>query len=148
MNPQVNKINEDIESLRFLIKETQKRISLLEEDLKSKYNIEPYKRDINADIKRIDSVLIKNYNITFNEVIAKNRKTYVVLKRHIIAYFLSVDRGYELKQIGSKMLNRDHSTIINSKKKLLTYLAKDMVNLNIKTSTTKLLMNLAKIKIK
>mgnify|MGYP006392110799 CR=1 FL=1 len=117
MNPQVNKINEDIESLRFLIKETQKRISLLEEDLKSKYNIEPYKRDINADIKRIDSVLIKNYNITFNEVIAKNRKTYVVLKRHIIAYFLSVDRGYELKQIGREMLNRDHSTIINSRKK-------------------------------
>ena len=123
MNPQVNKINEDIESLRFLIKETQKRISLLEEDLKSKYNIEPYKRDINADIKRIDSVLIKNYNITFNEVIAKNRKTYVVLKRHIIAYFLSIDRGYDLKKIGSKMLNRDHSTIINSKKKAIDLLS-------------------------
>ena len=117
MNIQVNKINEEIESLRDLIKENQKRISLLEDELKSKYNIEPYKRDINADIKRIDSVLIKNYNITFNEVIAKNRKTYVVLKRHIIAYFLSVDRGYELKQIGRKMLNRDHSTIINSRKK-------------------------------
>lgn len=111
MNIQVNKINEEIESLRDLIKETQKSISLLQEEF------EPYKRDINADIKRIDSVLIKNYNITFNEVIAKNRKTYVALKRHIIAYFLAIDRGYELKQIGRKMLNRDHSTIINSKTK-------------------------------
>ena len=124
MNPQVNKINEEIESIRFLIKEKQKRISLLEEELKSKYNIKPYKRDINADIKRIDSVLMKNYNITFDEVIAKNRKTYVVLKRHIIAYFLVVDRGYELKKIGSKMLNRDHSTIINSKKRAIDLLDK------------------------
>jgi len=123
MNIQVNKIIEEIESLRDLIKEYQKRISLLEEELKSKYNIEPYKRDINADIKRIDSVLIKNYNITFNEVIAKNRKTYVVLKRHIIAYFLAIDRGYELKKIGRKMLNRDHSTIINSKKKAIDLLS-------------------------
>lgn len=124
MNIQVNKINEEIESLRFLIKEKQKRISLLEEELKSKYNIEPYKRDINADIKRIDSVLMKNYNITFDEVIAKNRKTYVVLKRHIIAYFLAIDRGYELKKIGRKMLNRDHSTIINSKKKAIELMDK------------------------
>ena len=124
MNPQVNKINEDIESLRDLIKETQKRISLLEYELKSKYNIEPYKKDIDADIKIIDSVLMKNYNITFDEVIAKNRKTYVVLKRHIIAYFLAIDRGYELKKIGRKMLNRDHSTIINSKKRAIDILDK------------------------
>jgi len=123
MNPQVNKINEEIESLSDSIKENQKRISLLQEELKSKYNIEPYKRDINADIKRIDSLLMKNYNITFNEVIAKNRKTYVVLKRHIIAYFLAIDRGYELKKIGRKMLNRDHSTIINSRKKAIDLLS-------------------------
>lgn len=65
--------------------------------------------------KSIADAVCKYYNLSFEEVISKNRSRELVDARHIIAYLsVSYYKIATLKSVGNYLGGRDHTTIIHS----------------------------------
>ncbi|MBQ3870615.1 MAG: chromosomal replication initiator protein DnaA [Clostridia bacterium] len=63
--------------------------------------------------EKIMSVVSTRYGTTKDEVKGKSKKREIVEARHVCAYLIRELTGYSLNQIGA-LLNRDHTTIMNS----------------------------------
>lgn len=68
-------------------------------------------------LKRIASVVAKNYQISNTEILGKSRKAEIVLPRHIAIYFCRSLLDVSLMDIG-RFFGRDHTTIMSSVKKI------------------------------
>jgi chromosomal replication initiator protein len=53
-----------------------------------------------------------------NKVYRKTRKREIVITRHLIAYYAKICTGMTLKQIGTRMGGKDHTTVIHSIEKV------------------------------
>lgn len=63
--------------------------------------------------EKIMSVVSTRYGTTRDELKGKSKKREIVEARHVCAYLIRDLTGYSLNQIGA-LLNRDHTTIMNS----------------------------------
>lgn len=63
--------------------------------------------------EKIMSVVSARYGTTKDELRGKSKKREIVEARHVCAYLIRELTGYSLNQIGA-LLNRDHTTIMNS----------------------------------
>ncbi|MBR1742768.1 MAG: chromosomal replication initiator protein DnaA [Lachnospiraceae bacterium] len=75
---------------------------------------------INPNLKRqitIDYILemvADHFNIPINDILSKSRKGDIVYARHICMYLCRSLTGNSLVEIGNKIGNRDHSTVLHS----------------------------------
>ncbi|NOQ50380.1 MAG: chromosomal replication initiator protein DnaA [Mycoplasmataceae bacterium] len=76
-----------------------------------------YNKKNNLSAKRIIQTVGKYYGITENNIIGKGRTSDVMLARHISVYFCRTMLDLSLIDIG-RSFNRDHTTIINSVKRI------------------------------
>jgi len=58
------------------------------------------------------------YNISVNDIVKRSRKKEVVRPRQICMFLLREETKYSFPEIGSKLGNRDHSTIIHGYEKI------------------------------
>lgn len=65
------------------------------------------------------------YKTTPEKVLSTLRKAEVALCRHVVAFTMNALLNYEFRKTGLFLGGRDHSTIINSKKKFLNLLETD-----------------------
>ena len=63
--------------------------------------------------EKVMSVVSTRYGTTKDELKGKSKKREIVEARHVSAYLIRELAGYSLNQIGA-LLNRDHTTIMNS----------------------------------
>ncbi|UUM19494.1 DnaA ATPase domain-containing protein [Mycoplasma sp. 1018B] len=98
----------------------------IDKDLNSKYTLITVKNILstiqknkkNITPETIIEYVSKYYKISKKEIIGKNRKKEVLLARNIAIYIIKAELELSFEKIGSIFGNRDHSTIINSIKKI------------------------------
>lgn len=89
--------------------------------LRSKQNIEA--RSFNpADPTEILLHISKYYGVAIGDLLGRSRKKEIKNPRHVACYVLC-KCGYSLKAVGKILGNRDHTTIINSRDRVIYDLA-------------------------
>jgi chromosomal replication initiator protein len=72
----------------------------------------------NLDILDIQKQVAKHYAITVSDLISKSRKQHIVLARQLAIYICHESSNWSLTKIGKHFGNKDHSTVINSIKRI------------------------------
>lgn len=75
-------------------------------------------------LEKIKEVVLPFYNISWEEVTARNRKPEVVKTRMKMMYFLRTRAGMSLTSIG-KVFKMDHSSVIYGRDKLIGMMGTD-----------------------
>jgi len=83
------------------------------------------KDNTNLTIAKIQKIVAKYFLITPDELKSKSRKEPLATQRHITIYLCKSLTDNSLQKIGKQFGNRDHTTIMNSLKKINTLLEKD-----------------------
>jgi len=76
-------------------------------------------------IAKIQKIVAKYFLITPDELKSKSRKEPLATQRHITIYLCKTLTDNSLQKIGKQFGNRDHTTIMNSLKKIETLMKKD-----------------------
>lgn len=76
------------------------------------------------NLEKIKEVVLPFYNLSWEQVTARNRKTEVVQTRRKIMYLLRTRAGMSLTSIG-KIFKMDHSSVIHSRDKLIGLMGTD-----------------------
>jgi len=76
-------------------------------------------------IAKIQKIVAKYFLITPDELKSKSRKEPLATQRHITIYLCKTLTDNSLQKIGKQFGNRDHTTIMNSLKKIETVMKKD-----------------------
>jgi chromosomal replication initiator protein len=76
-------------------------------------------------ITKIQKIVAKYFHITPEELKSKSRKEPLTTQRHITIYLCKTLTDNSLQKIGKQFGNRDHTTIMNSLKKIDMLLKKD-----------------------
>lgn len=76
-------------------------------------------------IARIQKIVAKYFHISVDELKSKSRKEPLTSQRHITIYLCKKLTPNSLQKIGKQFGNRDHTTIMNSIKKIDTTLKRD-----------------------
>lgn len=79
----------------------------------------------NLTIAKIQKIVAKYFLITADELKSKSRKEPLATQRHITIYLCKILTDNSLQKIGKQFGNRDHTTIMNSLKKVESLLKKD-----------------------
>jgi chromosomal replication initiator protein len=97
--------------------------------------------DIDLSVEQIVDAVAAKYQITVNELQSKSRAARFVLPRQIAMYLAKQLTSYSLQEIGFKIGDRDHATVIYSVKKLEDSLTR---NKNLANEIAKLMEKLSK----
>lgn len=73
----------------------------------------------------IQAVVAGEYGVTITEMISAQRFKHIILPRHIAIYLSGRLTGLTLIQLGSRFGDRDHTTIINARRKMATQIELD-----------------------
>jgi len=71
----------------------------------------------------------EEYGVSVEDILGARRDQRVVLPRQIIMYRLCKETGWSLPQIGRFLGNRDHTTVLNGRKKIERLIAAGKVTL-------------------
>lgn len=103
------------------IKAINVQIKSLEEERREMYSVlmkNGYiENTIKSDLVKIDSAIKKLFNVSINEVRAKDKRSPIVEIRQVIVYIL-IEKGYTYKAIGYELGGRHHSTIVHTRKRI------------------------------
>lgn len=69
-------------------------------------------------VSSIQKAVADYYNIKVKDLVGKSREASIVFPRHVAIYFTKELTNLSLKEIGKNFGNRDHTTILNSLKKI------------------------------
>ncbi|MBQ9766097.1 MAG: chromosomal replication initiator protein DnaA [Lachnospiraceae bacterium] len=78
----------------------------------------------------IMNIVAEHYNVPVSELISRKRNQAVTYPRHMVMYLCRNYTDKSLKEIGSLLGNRDHSTIINGCEKIEADIANNINNIN------------------
>ena len=63
--------------------------------------------------KLLKEIICKTYEVSFSELLERNRTRLLVDVRHAFCYFMRINTKYSLNRIGLMLGNRDHATVLN-----------------------------------
>jgi len=69
---------------------------------------------------KIQKVICSHFKVDFSDIESKSRERKFVIPRQLIAYFCKIYLDETLAEIGN-LVNRDHSTVLNSIKVINNY---------------------------
>ncbi|MFH1561378.1 MAG: chromosomal replication initiator protein DnaA [Patescibacteria group bacterium] len=72
----------------------------------------------NVSTRRIISVIANHYKIKTSQLTGQSRKKEIAIARHIAAYLLRKELQMPLQEIGRRLGNRDHTTIMHAEEKI------------------------------
>jgi chromosomal replication initiation ATPase DnaA len=110
MTDQIKKIIKDAE--RAIAEETGQSIEL---------EMKPYNPSLD-NINTIADIVCESLNVTIEQIKSSSRRKTVVHARHILVWYARIYTSMSLKEIGTWCGDRDHTTAINSKKRIKEWL--------------------------
>ncbi|GAA5414954.1 chromosomal replication initiator protein DnaA [Ureaplasma ceti] len=131
-----NYFNRDIRQLNGMINkiifftsiEKDKNIGIIDEtrlssilDLDSNKN----KKALKANPNTVINAVAKIYNLKTQDIVGKSRKRNYTLARHVAMYILREVYEFQLKEIGTFLNNRDHTTVLNGVQKVKDQIVQD-----------------------
>lgn len=88
-------------------------------------NLKSSKKNLMINPNSVINAVAKLYNLKVMDIIGNSRKKNHTIARHIVMYILRIEYGMPLKNIGSLMNNRDHTTVLNGVEKVKEQIAND-----------------------
>jgi chromosomal replication initiation ATPase DnaA len=79
-----------------------------------KVSMRSHCQNIIDEVELIKLEVCNKLNLTVDDINSTSRKTKIVHARQIASYLL-LQKGYGLSEVGKKMNNLDHSTVIHSR---------------------------------
>jgi chromosomal replication initiator protein len=98
-------------SLSKYVNKLEKRITNIEIELKISSQIEPNRA---VDFEIIFSTVCDYYKMNYAYILSKSKKRSYMIPRHVICYLSRKHTQMTLMDIGAKMGNRDHTTVLHS----------------------------------
>lgn len=127
-NNDIRKLNGILNKLIFFTNVNETEINIIDEDklieildLDSIKN----KKVVQVNPNSVINAVAKLYNLKLQDIIGKSRKKSPTVARHVAMYILREIYQFQLKEIGSIMSNRDHTTILNGVSKIKEQLSQD-----------------------
>lgn len=88
-------------------------------------NLKSSKKTLMINPNSVINAVAKLYNLKVIDIVGNSRKKSHTIARHIVMYILRIEYGMSLKDIGSLMNNRDHTTVLNGVEKVKEQISKD-----------------------
>lgn len=74
---------------------------------------------ISMEAKELSRIIVEETGVPMHQIRSQGRKREVVVARQLIAYYCSQYTDLTLKEIGTMIGDKDHTTVIHSKRRVL-----------------------------